>query len=205
MQVTYLGVHGLFLESVGKNDIFFANTARAPSNHSYYYSLNDFQNLYFEFVLSSWYPCICLAIHHDMVHLDWLPVVIESTILGTPEDGDWVNKDMHLDMIIKQVRKRTKSHRCIGWRHPLGGRNGAYLEMDLELQIKRTGRSTWWVSLKVYGNTHASWNQVFRNTHFEVVNDWLWRYYTIPWLNELRDALWWTDWNSFGTHLEVVM
>jgi len=42
--------------------IYFGNAAGAPGNHSYYLSLNDFQNLCIQCVFSSVYLCIYIAI-----------------------------------------------------------------------------------------------------------------------------------------------
>ena len=43
----------------------------AMLNHSYYLSLNDFQNLCIQFVFSSMYLCIYIATYLHTVYLDW--------------------------------------------------------------------------------------------------------------------------------------
>jgi len=56
-------------------------TQRLPMvNHSYYLSLNHFQNVCIQFVFSSMYLCIYIATYLQTVYLDWQHTVIVSNL-----------------------------------------------------------------------------------------------------------------------------
>jgi len=65
------------VELSGQNIISLRNTAAEPGNRSCYSSLGDSWNSSMQFVFSSMYLCMYIAIHVHSVYLHWLQAIRE--------------------------------------------------------------------------------------------------------------------------------
>jgi len=136
------GARRITVEQSGKNIIFFGNAAGASGNHSYYWSFNNISNSCIQFVFSSMYQCIYIATHLHTIYLDWLQAVLESNLWctwkwplselrDTHPGRDQASLEMHMEKVIKHIRRYTARECSSEIRNALRDRVRASLEMHL--------------------------------------------------------------------------
>jgi len=125
----------------------------AMLNHSYYLSLNEFQNICIQFVFSSMYLYIYIATYLHTVYLNWQHTVIVSNLTGA---WRWRSSELrdtlrgrHRASLERQLMTVIEwTQRCSGrpWWSEVGdelwGRDRARLERQLETEIEWTRRFT---------------------------------------------------------------
>jgi len=136
----HLAARWITVEQSGKI-IFLGNAAGAPGNDSYYLSFNDFQNLCIQFVFSSIYLCICIAIYTQEIwtgSMLWL-----RAIRGVPDYDDGVNSEIHSKAAIERFGRYTLRPWSSEVGDAIGDRDWVNSAMHWEAVIEWVWTCTW--------------------------------------------------------------